>query len=162
MPDRNDDDLRGIGISPRERLAHIEESLIKIDSKLDIRFDLVEKRLGAVENAQAGQASTAEFLAKARELAEETSAKAAGLAATETEKAVALVDVATQKALDLADQQKNLQQSVTNLETKISANASSLEDFDVRQDHFDKKVSWGGGIAAAAVFASYFIGYFNG
>ena len=156
----NDDTLRGIGISPRERLEHIEDALTKIDSKLDTRFDAVEGRLSTVETAQAGQASTAEFLAKARELAEETSQKAAGLADLETKKAAALADTATRKAVDLADQQKALQQEVTNFKMRLETFHAVHVAFDERQNAFDKKVAWFGGLGAAAVFAAGLVGYF--
>ena len=162
MTHEEEDTLRSISISPRERLANIELALAHIDEKLDTRFDVVERRLSTVETAQAGQASTAEFLAKARELAEETSQKAAGLAAAETQKAVLLVEAATAKALDLANQHKDLAQSVSNLATHISTNATALEDFNSRQDTFDRKVSWSAGLGAAAVFAAAVAGYFIG
>ena len=70
-----DDTLRSIGISPRERLAHIEAALKNIDEKLDIRFDSVELRLTNVERAQEGQASTAEFVAEAKKLLEQAGVK---------------------------------------------------------------------------------------
>ena len=161
MPDGNDD-LRGIGISARQRLEHIEEALVKIDAKLDTRFDSVEHRLSAVETAQAGQASVAEYASKAQALAEETSAKAAGLADLETKKAAALAVVATNKAADLAIEQKALQQDVANFNLRVEANAASLQAFDERQDAFDRKVSRAGGLGAAAIFAAGIAGYFIG
>ena len=159
-PSGDDDTLRSISISPRDRLEHIEEALTRIDAKLDTRFDSVEGRLSAVEAAQAGQASTAEFLAKARELAEETSQKAAGLADLETKKAAALAADATRKAVDLADQHKALQQEVTNFKMRLETFHGVHVAFDERQNAFDKKVAWFGGIGAALVAVSGFIGYF--
>ena len=140
------DDLRSIGISPRERLAHIEAALARIDEKLDVRFDVVEARLSAVESTQAGQASIAEFAADAKKLADEASRTAAGLA-----------DEATKKAADLA----------TEVDKKARALASDQSDFNIalttmkeRQDRFDRKVAWFGGLGAALVAASGLIGYF--
>lgn len=44
-----DDNLKSISISPRERLARIEEMLAKIDLKIDFRFDQIDKRVWALE-----------------------------------------------------------------------------------------------------------------
>ena len=150
----DDDTLRGIGISPRERLSHIEEALVKIDEKLDIRFDSVEKRLGAVESTQAGQASIAEFAAEAKKLADEAAKTAAGLADEATRKAADLADSAAGKATALAEDQKKFDLNL------VAAN-KRLDDTQARQDRFDRKVAWFGGLGAALVGASYFISYFN-
>ena len=85
-----DDTLRSIAISPRERLEHIESTLVEISEKLDVRFDSVELRLTKVETVQAGQVSTAEFVTEAKKLADEESKKAAGLADEATKKAAEL------------------------------------------------------------------------
>lgn len=144
-----DDTLRSISISPRERLERIETMLVKIDEKMDLRFDSVEKRIGAVEATQAGQASTAEFVSKATALAEEASTRAAGLARTETERATALAVDAAGKATLLADGQKDFQTAVT----------TDLGSFKTRLDTFDRKVAWFAGVGATLIVVSGGIGY---
>jgi len=141
-----DDTLRSIAISPRERLAHIEDALIRIDAKLDLRFDAVEKRLSAVESTQVGQASTAEFVQKATVLADEAAKKASALADEQTRTAANLAKEAAGKAVALADDQKDLDLAVKTLTTRLDA--------------FDKKFWTAAGIGAAAVFGSGIIGYF--
>lgn len=141
-----DDTLRSISISPRERLAHIEDALLKIDSKLDMRFDGVEKRLTAVENAQAGQATTAEFVREARILADEASQKAKDLADAATKKATDLASGVDAKAVVIADEQKNL--------------ASAVEALTVRLNGFDRKFWTAAGGGVVLVFVSGLIGYF--
>lgn len=141
-----DESLRSISISPRERLAHIEETLLRIDEKLDIRFDAVEKRISLVENAQAGQASTAEFVAKATVLADEAAKTAATLAKEATETAAGLAKEAASKATVLADDQKKLDAAVKALV--------------VRLDAFDRKIAWYSGAGAVLIFASGILGYF--
>ncbi len=140
-----DESLRSIGISPRERLAHIEDALVQIDKKLDVRFDAVERRLNKVEAVQAGQASTAEFVTKATELANEAAKKAAVLADEATKTAAGLAKDAAGKAAILADDQK-----------KFDLNLIAL---NARLDGFDRKVAWFTGAAAVLVFVSGFIGY---
>lgn len=44
-----DDDLRGIAISPRERLERIEGVLERIEQKMDMRFDAMEQRVRVLE-----------------------------------------------------------------------------------------------------------------
>ncbi len=141
-----DDTLRSIGISPRERLAHIESALEKIDQKLDVRFDTVEKRLTAVENAQAGQTSTAVLVSKAQVLAEETAKEATKLADERTKTAADLAKDASAKATVLAEDQKKLD--------------TATDALKIRMDAFDRKLSWYSGAAAVAVFAAGLVGYF--
>ena len=159
-PYGSDDTLRSIGISPRERLAHIEAALGKISEKLDVRFDAVEHRLSAVETAQAGQTSTAEFSAKAADLADTAAKKAADLADAATKKAADLADAATDKAADLAQAQKALAQDVANFQLRLESFHEVHVAFDARQNSFDRKVAWFGGLGAALVFAAGIIGYF--
>lgn len=140
------DDLRSISISPRERLVHIEEALVKIDAKLDLRFDSVEKRLTKVESIQAGNASTSEFVAKATELADAAAKTAANLADEATKTAAALAKDAATKASLLAEDQKKFDLALTAVQA--------------RQDRFDRKVAWFGGLGAALVAASGLVGFF--
>lgn len=141
-----DETLRSISISPRERLAHIEDALAKIDAKLDLRFDSVEKRLTMVEQTQAGQASTEQFVADAKKLADEETKKAASLADAATKKAADLATGVDAKAVVLADQQRDLNTAVEKLGTRL--------------DSFDRKFWTLAGVGTAALFVAGFIGYF--
>lgn len=151
-PEEHVDTGDDLGISPRARLRHIEEALTKIDAKLDMRFDSVEARLTVVESTQAGQASTAEFVARAAKLADEDANKAKKLADEATRKAAELALSAEAKATVLADEQKSFQTAIGHFETAVKA-------FGARLDAFDRKVAWFGGVGAALVFVSGFIGY---
>ncbi len=44
-----DETLRSISISPKERLQRIEEMLVKIDEKMDSKFDVLELRIRTLE-----------------------------------------------------------------------------------------------------------------
>ena len=146
MTTEEDDSLRSISISPRERLAHIEEALERIDMKLDLRFGMVENRLTKVENTQAGQASIAELVEKAKILAEAESAKAAGLAKEATDTAASLAKDAASKAATLAEGQKEIDEVVIGLRKEVEA--------------FGRKLSVYAGVGTGAVFVSGVIGYF--
>lgn len=143
----HEDDGEDLGISPRTRLRHIEESLIRIDEKLDVRFDGLEKRVGIVETAQAGQASLSEFKTEATRLADEVSTKARELAETDTKKAVQLAAEASAKAVTLATEQETLTNGVKAMRT--------------RQDALDRKVAYYAGITLVfATTAGAIIGKF--
>lgn len=134
----HEEDPDDLGISPRTRLRHIEESLIRIDEKLDVRFDGLEKRVGLVETAQAGQASLSEFKVEATRLADEVSKTARDLAETKTATAVTLAAEATAKATTLAIEQETITTNVKAMRT--------------RQDALDRKVAYYAGITL--VFAT--------
>ena len=137
-----------MGISPRTRLEHIEAALVEIDKKLDVRFDGMEARLTKVERAQEGQASTAEFVSKAADLAVKTTEKAAALADEATKKAAALADEATKKATALADDQKKLM--------------ADSDAFGKRLDTFDRRVAGYAGAGGILVILSGLAGWFLG
>ena len=153
----HNEDARSLGISPSKRLENIEHMLTKIDEKMDTRFDSVELRLTKVEQAQAGQSTTAEFVAAASKLASEAAAeakklsdekddKAKGLADEKTALAAGLATTAADKALILADEQRKFDLLLTALVK--------------RQDEFDRKVARYAGAGAVLIFAAGFIGYF--
>lgn len=140
-----DDTLRSIAISPRERLAHIEETLSNIDKKLDTRFDSLEDRIAKVENVQSSQASIAVLAQKAVDLADAESKKAAGLAKTATDTAADLAKDATEKAADLANDQKDLVATVKFLTDRL--------------DIFDRKLAWAMGAGAVLVALAGWAGH---
>lgn len=45
----NDESLQGAGITAKERLERIEHVLSAMDSKLDLKFDAIEKRVWSLE-----------------------------------------------------------------------------------------------------------------
>jgi hypothetical protein len=143
-PEGSNGGTRSLGISARERLERIEGGITLVLGKLDRKADAamaddLSKRMMLVEAAQAGQASTAEFVTKAATLAEEVSKTARLLADETTKKAVELAEGAAKKATDLVTDQEEQKKELAALRTQL--------------DGLDRKIAYYAGAAAAVALA---------